>query len=86
MRDYCENCPMYWSACDYWGEWDEGCLIHCDGWFKGKGFKLVCHMPVLVKKLYLKYYNWREEIRWERIVREQEEAEALDDLDQLLEE
>ena len=78
---------MYWNSCDYWGEWDEGCEVHLDSWFNGKGYKLICYMPNFIKKIYLRYYRWRDEIRWEKFIREQEQAEAeeLENLDQLLE-
>ena len=86
MKDCCKNCPAYWNACDYWGEWDEGCLIYCDAWFNGKGYKLICHMPIFIKKIYLRLYRLIDDIRLEKHMREQEEAEELDNLDQSLEE
>lgn len=52
--DYCENCPMHYLECDYWGEWNEGCSAGLDGWFDGK-YSLICKMPKIVKKVYLKY-------------------------------
>lgn len=81
--DCCKNCPMYWNECDYWGEWDEGCELHYCGWFNGKGYKLICYMPIFIKKLYLRYYRWREEIRWEKFIRE---GELKEDLNQLMDE
>jgi len=60
MKDLCKKCPNY---CEYWGE---GCQTHFNGWFSSKYFKLFCHMPIFIKKLYLKYYGWREEKRWQK--------------------
>lgn len=61
--DYCENCPMHYLECDYWGEWDEGCSAGLDGWFDGK-YSLICKMPKVVKKVYLKCREWKDELYW----------------------
>lgn len=69
MRDYCKDCPAAWSSCDYWGEWDEGCELNIKYYFSGKGCKLICRLPKFIKKLYLKFYRWKEDRRWERYER-----------------
>ena len=75
MRDNCKGCPMFWSSCDYWGECDEGCELNLEGWFDGKGYKIICYMPKPIKKIFQKYYRWKEDRRWEKIAREQTEYE-----------
>lgn len=73
MKDYCKDCPAYYSDCDYWGEWDEGCELHGYAWFDGKGYKLFCRLPKIIKKLYLKFYRWQDERHWYKEVKEQED-------------
>lgn len=65
MNNPCVNCPMYWWTQDYWGEFDEGCECHCDGLFAGK-YKMICHMPKFIKKIYQKYLRWKDEMYWRR--------------------
>lgn len=76
MRNYCKDCPMYWNACDYWGEWDEGCEAHLDGWFDGKDHTLICKMPNFIKTIYLKYLRWKEERYWKKHIKEWEENDC----------
>lgn len=70
--DYCENCPMHYLECDYWGEWDEGCSAGLDGWFDGK-YSLICKMPKVVKKVYLKCREWKDELYWKIHIKKYEE-------------
>ena len=70
--DYCENCPMHYLECDYWGEWDEGCSAGLDGWFDGK-YSLICKMPKAVKKVYLKCREWKDELYWKIHIKKYEE-------------
>ncbi len=78
MKDYCKNCPMYWNSCDYWGEWDEGCYLHLDGWFDGKDHRWICKMPILIKKFYLKYWFWKEERYWRKNIKQYEKENEHD--------
>jgi len=56
----CGKCPAYWHNVDYWGEADEGCLLHKDI-FEFCGLSL---LPHIVVKPYLKYKMWQEEKQW----------------------
>lgn len=75
MRDYCENCPMYWWRQDYWGECDEGCELWFDGWFDGEDLHFICRMPSFIKKIYLAWHRFSCEVRWLKELNEQEESE-----------
>lgn len=55
---------MHWSSCDYWGEYDEGCMCGSYAWFSSKGYKFICHTPRFIKKMYVKYLNWKDERYW----------------------
>lgn len=72
--DYCENCPMHYLECDYWGEWDEGCSAGLDGWFDGK-YSLICKIPKVVKKIYLKCREWKDELYWKIHIKKYEYVE-----------
>lgn len=71
--DPCENCPLYWCTRDYWGEYDEDCMCHLEGWFDGKDYKIICYMPSFIKKIYKKYVLWKEERYWSKHVKKYEE-------------
>lgn len=83
MRDCCDKCPMYWSSRDYWGECDEGCVCGLDGWFNGKNYKPICYMPIFIKKLYLKYVDWKDDRYWKKHIMDYEEDEDGDVIDKL---
>lgn len=78
-KDPCENCPMYWASCDYWGEWNEGCEAELDGWFDGKDYIFICKMPIFIKKIFLRYLKWKEDRYWKNYIKDYEmEMESED--------
>lgn len=79
MKDYCKNCPMYWQAQDYLGEWDEGCELWFDGWFDRKDYGFICCMPRFVKSMYLAWYRFICEVRWLKELNESEDWEIWRD-------
>lgn len=69
----CSKCPYYCCEKDYWGEYDEYCLINCD-------LSKPCKKSILVRKLInLKlsiidyYYEWKTEIDNRRELKDWEE-------------
>lgn len=83
MKNPCEKCPMYWSSCDYWGECDEGCMRGINAWFSGKNLKFICYLPAFVKKLYVKYLNWKDKRYWEKHIMDYEYDEDGDLVDKI---
>lgn len=53
MKCYdCENCPLSWAEVSYEGECDDcGCMVYDDLY----GDKLICQMPMKIKRWIYKY-------------------------------
>lgn len=76
----CNTCPLYYESQDYWGEFDCG----CERFYRDEPVHAICILPIPFLKLYKKFYEFKEEMRWKyiegpRMAKEEAEIRPFED-------